>query len=170
MAVRRSIDSLIREFAEIRGVTPDYAVRIAVTEALERERERIEEPEEEASYASTIEAIDARRLAIARCCGQDTAEDELCSEAGAPAALITIYLLGGAILARPLQLAILVFFLLCLVSMYFYWRRVRRKRESRKQMRESLALEIEELGKGLPERLRFLGGWPTLDLTGGPVF
>jgi hypothetical protein len=54
MAVRRTIDPLTRQSAEMRGVSLDNAVRIALMEALAREQERAREDEEDALPASSF--------------------------------------------------------------------------------------------------------------------
>jgi len=163
MAVRRSVDSLIQEFAKMRGVSPDHAVRIAISEALERKRGIGEEAKEEVSHASSIEAIYARGLAIAGSCGEDKATSQICSNVGPTIVLFAIFLLGSAFVERSLQSVILVFVLLCLVSLYFYWRSLQKIGRSRKQLRTSLALEIEELSQRFPDRLSFLAEPPEGD-------
>ncbi|WP_263350344.1 hypothetical protein [Acidicapsa acidisoli] len=175
MAIRRSIDSLIQEFAEMRGVSADYAVRLAVSEALQRDRgrgkkakedashARSKEAKEQALHAPSIEAIYARGLAIAGSRGEDKAVGQLCSDLGPPVVIIAICLLGDAFFERYLQSTVLALVSLGLISSYIYWRSLQKIGKSREQMRASLALEIEELSQKLPDQLSFLADPPTGD-------
>jgi hypothetical protein len=161
MVVRKSIEYQIQEFAELRGVTPDLAVRIAITEALDREQKEAEDFEEDASHASTLEAIDARRIAIAASSGQDIGVDGVCADLWPAAAILTVYLLVVTFFSRPLKPVVFAFVLFCIAVSYIYGRSLAKQSESRKQMRKSLKLEVEELSRGLPDRLRFLAAPPS---------
>lgn len=159
MATRQTIDFLTHQFAQMRGVSPDNAVRIALMEALEREQERAEEDEKDASHASTIERTDARRLAFAGSCGAEQGLCRIGSDAFPPYYLIIMWLISAVFapfVSRSLQFAYLFIVLFFLLFAYWPWRSVEKQREYGRQMRKSLGLGIEELGKGLPKRLVFL--------------
>lgn len=159
MAVRRTIGSLTLEFAEMRGVSPDNAVRIALIEALEKEQERAKDEEEDASHASTVRAIDVRRLAIAGSLAEEAGLDRIGSETLPPMALAIVWLIAAAFAAfvvRPLLLAIIGIILLFLLFTYLTSRSVGKRRESGRQMREALSLEIEELARSFQIGSAFL--------------
>jgi hypothetical protein len=135
-------------------------------EALERERESDEEDGKDASHASTIKSIVERREAISASYGQDQAVRELCFDFVPGVALMSIGLLAaslGAFFVRPLRSTVLALVLVGIVSVCLYWRRIEKHRETRKRMRKSLAVEVDELGKWLPDRLRFLAESPDGD-------
>ena len=166
MAVRRSIDSLTRQFAEMRGVSLDNAVRIALIEALAREQETAQEDEEGESHESLIEAIDARRLAIAGSFAEEAGLDRIGSETLPPMGLAIVWLTAAifaAFFIRPLLAAIIGIILLFAVFAYLTSRSIDKRCESGRKMREALALEIKELGKRLPNRLTFLASVPNGD-------
>lgn len=54
MATRQSLDYLVREFAKMRGVSADNAVRIAVMEAIKREREASGDADDDALNSTAI--------------------------------------------------------------------------------------------------------------------
>lgn len=156
MAVRRSIDHLVQRFAEIRGVEPDQAVRIAVTEALEREQQGVEDPEEKESQAAIIEEIDAMRLAIAESSGEDQAAGKLWRDVWPPVVSIMFLILCDSFMDKPLQASLIAIILICFVLLCFYWNSLIKQSKTRKEFRKSLTLGIEELAKELPYELRFL--------------
>ena len=158
MATRRSTDSLVEELARKRGVTPANAVWIAVTEALERDRHR---------ESRVVEEIDQRRLDLAASCGQDYGIDQIWEAVKAPIVLESGALLVMAIWGRhQLQATVIVFLLLNWLTLYLYGRGMLEAREARRNVRESLALEIVELAKSLSQEYDFLshvsGGNPII--------
>lgn len=65
MATRQSLDYLVREFAKMRGVSADNAVRIAIMEAIEREGEGSEDADDEASHSTAMASQIKTLLAFA---------------------------------------------------------------------------------------------------------
>lgn len=166
MAVRKTIDHLTQQFAEIRGISPDNAVRVALMEALEREQESAELDEEVAAQESLIEAIDARRLVIAGIFAEEAGLDRIGS-AVLPPFVFAIWWLVVAVLSaffvRPLLFAMIDMILLFALFAYLTSRSVKKRRESGRQMRKALTVEIRELAKKLPDRLSFLASVPDGD-------
>jgi hypothetical protein len=160
----KRVGILIQQIETVLGVDLDHVVRAAVADALEGELNKIEKEEE--AHASKFETIDALRLAMVESFGEDRGVNQMCSDVGPLFVLIAFWLIAAVFapfVLRPLPLAYICVILLFLVFLTLCWRSVHKHHKLREQMRKSLAAQILERRKGLPDRLRMLAEIPDGD-------
>jgi hypothetical protein len=153
MAVRRTIDSLVEDFASMRGVSKDNAVYIALTDAIARE----EEPE----FLPVAKEIVMRRVWIAYMDGQDNGSNKVFEEIAIACVMLTLFLILG-LFAPGMRVGLIGFVIIVsVVSLYSYFRITERRKEERSKSREAIINDIAEMKNDLPTGLEFLTGGPT---------
>jgi hypothetical protein len=80
MAIRRTIDSLAEEFASLRNVSKDNALRIALIEAIARKEEHDFEPEIVPEVVPVAEKVVALRAWTAYMDGQESGSRKVFEE------------------------------------------------------------------------------------------
>lgn len=91
MATRRTLDSLVEEFASMRGVSNDNAIRIALMDAIARE----EEPELEPEVWPVVRDIMKRRVWVAYMDGQDNGSKTVFEDIASACVILTFILILG---------------------------------------------------------------------------
>lgn len=160
MATHRSIDSLVEEFASLRGVSKDSAIRIALTEAIARD----EEPNSEINEtASTIRKIVLNQICLARIGANGYTRAQMWEEMDTPIGFALFYLFVASGLQEvgvehfSLQAMVILVVPMGVALLYYYYTRTLNKRKSEEeQRREKLEREIHILGGSLPDSLEFL--------------
>lgn len=156
MATRRTIDSLVEEFASMRGVSNDNAIRIALMEAIEREEE-----EAEPDIPPVAKEIVMRRVWIAYTEGQDSGSGKVFEDMAGPCVMLTIFLILG-LLARGVREGIIgVVVIASLVSLYYYHRSAEKTKLEHAKSRKAINEDIARMKRNLPSGLRFLADGPT---------
>ena len=167
-------DRIVRELAEIRGISLVDAVHEAVQQKLLHELRKgsplyaqIPSEEEQSCesapadpQSSLIDAIDERRLLIARFNGMDRALNAVMEDVLAPAVLFILFLFAAPFFDDRLSTAVIGATLACAALLIFYGRSLLKERESRSQWRQSVTKEIKALCTDLPQELRFMARIP----------
>jgi hypothetical protein len=155
MATRRTIDSLVEEFASIRGVSNDNAVRIALMEAIARE----EEPEPEISPVA--KEIMMRRVWIAYMEGQDGGSHKVLEDMTVPCVFSTLVLILS-LFAPGVRFGFVgVAIIVSTLSLYYFHRSIEKSKDEHSKNREALYDDIAEMEKKVPSGLEFLADGPT---------
>jgi hypothetical protein len=168
-------DRLVRELAEIRGISLVDAVHEAVQQKLLHELRNgsplyAQAPNEELHcnepehvgpqsphvHNSLIDAIDERRLLIARYNGMDRAIDALLEDVVAPMLLFLLFLLAAPYFEDRLATAVVVATLAGAGLLIVYGRSLLNEKKSRSQWRQSVTNEIKALCTALPPELTFM--------------
>jgi hypothetical protein len=158
MATRRTIDSLAEEFASIRGVDNDNAIRIALMEAIERE----EEPDFDSEVISVAETIMKRRVWIAYTEGRDSGSHQVREEMGIPCVGLMFFLIFG-LFSPANRMGMLSFATFTsIILLGFYYRSVEKSKKERSKYREMVNEEIAKMKDELPDALEFLKYGPTI--------
>lgn len=154
MAVRRTIDSLAKEYASLRGVSADNAVRIALAEAIQREDDS-EDPEID-KVARAVRAVVARQITIAHFRAEEDTRTRISETMVPPIVLGLLWLTGAAFIRLRLQAVVLATVLIGAASIYYSYRSLRKGKLEAERVRATLRSEITELGASLPGSLEFL--------------
>jgi hypothetical protein len=169
MAVRRSLTSLTEEFASMRGVSTDNAVRIALIEAISREEDSVATPgvSETSSIAPeavpVAEEIVMRRVSIAYMDGQDNESRKIYENLVVLSFFLIPPLVWDLFISdRGLHFAVLFpVIAIYIVLGYFYHRGVTESTKMRSKGREKINNDIAGMKSELPRGLEFLAHGPT---------
>lgn len=167
-------DRLVRELANIRGISLVDAVHEAVQEKLQQARRKAlqvfdpwlsdyDELLETDPEAAAVLAIDERRLLVARYFGMDKALRILAADFWLPALLMTLALFLAPFFERPRHSLSVGIILLDAVMLIFYLRLLSKQENAREQARQSLKDEISLLCMPLPPSLQFMSRMPGLE-------
>ena len=157
MATRRTLDSLAEEFATMRGVSNDNAIRIALMEAIARE----EEPELEPEVWPVAREIMMRRVWVAYMDGQDSGSTKVFEDIAGPCVILTLILILGLFSRGVRAGSILLVVIVGIVSLYYYWRSIEKTKQERSRGRETINKGVAKMKHTLPDGLEFLADGPT---------
>jgi hypothetical protein len=157
MATRRTIDSLVEEFASMRGVSNDNAIRIALMEAIARE----EEPELEPEVWPVAKEIMMRRVWVAYMDGQDSGSSNVFNDIASACFVLTPILILGLFSRGVREGCVGLVIIVGVVSLYYYHRSMEKSKEERSKGRVTINKDIVEMKNKLPDGLEFLADGPT---------
>jgi hypothetical protein len=164
-------DRLVRELAEMRGLSLVDAVHEAVKESLRRERSKPDSgceawlSEYDALLEGSREAAaalgtDERRLLIARLYGADSAIHRFVEDVWAPALIMTAALFLAPFVEKPphsISLGILILDVILLIQ---YSRHLSKETKFREEGRQLLEAEVRSTSTSLPQELSLLSRIP----------
>jgi len=163
-------DRLVRELAGMRGISLVDAVHEAVQDKLLQQLRMgtehpgrsaaADQPMKSGPQTSVIEAIDERRLLMARYDGMDRALDAIKEDIFVPALLCMLMLLATPLLGDKLPVAVIGVTLASAGLLLSYWRNLAREKASRNNWRQSVAKEMRALCVSLPDDLMFMAWIP----------
>lgn len=156
MATRRTVASLAAEFASLRGVSEDAAIRIALTEAIDREGEPDERLQLSKLEVEAVSAVVANRIGKAFSAGYKWGVREFWSDIEGPLFLLIIFLAVTAFV-RGLRLgAFGISFAIVIGVTIWMSRKWPRQLEEQRRERDAMEQNIRSGGSELPYELEFL--------------
>ena len=157
MATRRTLDSLVEEFASMRGVSNDNAIRIALMDAIARE----EEPDLEPEVWPVVREIMRRRVWVAYMDGQNSGSKKVFDDIASACVILTLILILGLFFRGERGGSMLLVIIVGIVSLYSYWRSIEKTKHERSRGREAINKGVAEMKTKLPDGLEFLADGPT---------
>jgi hypothetical protein len=147
---------LIREFADLHELTPSQAVRMAVSKLLVREStDRLD--------GSAIEKVVIRRVVIAAIEGADEQVARVWDELSVPSVILVLFLTLIIFFPDARFGIVGLVIIVSLISVYLYGRGLKKARQERSSIVESLKKDIDELATKIPSELEFLLTGPSHD-------